>query len=642
MRDYSRFRHGAGGLRALHPMAISLSVAVLLLGGCSAWCRTQPPVGSISGRVVDPQDHAIGGVEVRLDGRLVGVTDPKGRYAIRAVPPNDRLAVSFSAPKYMSTTRIFGARTVSDGNTVVIWPRATPVRLPTAEGGKLEFDGATIVFPPDAFVDVRGRQVKGDVNVSLSVLDLADPRQLASAPGDFTARMRDGSIQNLETFGLFELVVTDDRGRRVNFVRDRMPRVELNVPEGGRELPQSVGLFSFDERSGRWVQRPSTWQLQSSTLSTTLVQDGPSVWWNADLAYDTSCLQVQALGCRGCEADSVGILGVTVTATGDNYSGEVTTGTTDANGFVCLPVKKAALVRLDVSQGSLHGNALVVATPSGVVNRLICPSCPPGTPLVTATHLSAPSFTAAQLATHDSLVWCASDNYWNKFPFGVGWRSDPTHVSFSSSGLKLTMNDEHAVGVPCSASPSNCAGQSYASGEYKTTCFHGYGLYTATITPPAQPFSGIVTGFFTYTIDGTEDGTIGENNPTSSWDEVDIEILGRPTKSGDIALVSNACQGTPLILQTNYFAKGVGLHEKAYCLPYGTYTYSFMWTASNITWSVNGTAIRTENRVPGLPWPTQPGRVFMNLWANTSGQSWVGPFSYNGPRSAVFSNVSVP
>lgn len=650
MREKSAFRQSTSGQRALRYIVPLMIFVVTLLGGCSSWRGIHPHACSVKGRTVNPQGQAVTGVEVRLGDRRVTVTDRNGRFRFCVFPRKGRLAVSFSAPKFMSTTRIYDTAAVSADNTIVIWPRATPAPLRASEGGKLEFNGATIVFPPDAFVDSKGRQVKGDVNVSLSVLDVTDPRQLASAPGDFTARMRNGSIRSLETFGLFELVVADGRGRPVNFAPDRTARVELNVPDGRREVPRSVGSFSFDERSGRWNEQ-SSFQVQSSQ-ETFVTQVGLSGWWNADLEYDTTCLKAQVLSCRGCEAKSVGVQGVTVTATGTDYTGAVSKGATDGSGFVCLPAKKAAHVRLDVSKGSLHGNPLEVATDPGVVDPAICVTCPSGTPLVTATHLRDASFTAP-LTAHDPTVWCAS-NYWNgsTTEFENAWLHDPTHVKFSASGLTLTLNDKDESGQTCDPNGTNCKGSKFASGEYKTKCFHGYGTYTATITPPAWSSTnanqGIVTGFFTLTRDDVYDGTIGENN-TPGWDEIDIEILGRWRISTDNDTPGHQCTDASLVVQTNYIGKtvGFGVNEKVYCLPYGTHTYSFTWSDSSISWSYvdsNNVShlLRVEQRNGNPKWPTQPGRVYMNVWANNTGQSWVGPFSYHGPVEAVFSNVSVP
>jgi hypothetical protein len=242
---------------------------------------------------------------------------------------------------------------------------------------------------------------------------------------------------------------------------------------------------------------------------------------------DTTCLKVQVLGCRGCEDSSGAIEGASVTATRIDDSGDVSQGVTDSTGVVCLPVKTSSRVRLDVSYGDLHGNPLEVATEDGVLDPADCNSCS----LVTVTHLVDAALVNEPLSA-DSDTWCAS-NYWNgsATEFESAWLSDPTHVGFSPSGLTMTLNDRDEAGNPCEPSPGdNCYGASYASAEYKSTCFHGYGTYTATITPPAwsdtNANSGIVTGFFTYTDSVHGDGTVGENN-TDGWDEVDVEILGR-------------------------------------------------------------------------------------------------------------------
>jgi hypothetical protein len=69
----------------------------------------------------------------------------------------------------------------------------------------------------------------------------------------------------------------------------------------------------------------------------------------------------------------------------------------------------------------------------------------------------------------------------------------------------------------------------------------------------------------------------------------------------------------------------------------------FTWTPNKITWSCvdsggTGQFSWTENRGTD-PWPTQPGRVFMNMWVNT-GSTWAGTFSYNGVPNRRFSRMS--
>ena len=141
----------------------------------------------------------------------------------------------------------------------------------------------------------------------------------------------------------------------------------------------------------------------------------------------------------------------------------------------------------------------------------------------------------------------------------------------------------------------------------------------------------------------------------SSWDEVDVEILGRHPIPSDCDTSSpcdphaatdpntHQCNSTHLVVQTNYIGKGegFGVHEEVYCLPYATHTYSFTWSESSISWSYVDSAgvahlLRDEQRNGNPKWPTQPGRLLLNLWANNTGLSWAGPFMYHGPYHAVF------
>lgn len=654
---------------------IALGVACIVV---LASCRSSDSSflkPSITGRVLDPLNQPVAGVHVRQGDRLLGITDENGTFRIRPSAPAGRLAVSFSKAKFMSTTRIFNTRKPShNGNTIVIWPRAAARRLSASRGGRLEFAGGAIMFPPDAFVDATGRPVVGEVDVSMSVLDLFDPRQVASAPGDFTARMRDGSIRNLETFGLFELVFADTAGGSVELARDRSARVELNAsrlrPAPGAAI--SVGSFSFDKRSGRWSEQ-AFFEVQEATLVTTVSASG---WWNADWPIDTTCLKVRVLGCHVCEQTAPApVMNATVKASGNpnSYTGASYQDNTDSAGEVCLPVKQGpALVDIKVTYGGHDHDLLEVATSPLSLDPANCSGCP----LVTATHFVDSPFSNDPLTPYDSIRWCRSQ-HWNGSPFINAWLKDAAHIDFTSSGLVLTLNNKDASGSNCVATGSaddpsaNCRGASYASGEYKTNCFYGHGTYSATITPP--PYSatnlndGLVIGFFTFTNDDLsrpdDDGTIAENNATPPWDEIDIEVLGRHPISSDCDTSSpcdpqasldpntHNCLNTDLVVQTNFIGKGVGfnLNEQRFCLPYGTYTYSFTWTNTSITWTAtdsNGTKVlRTTPRSSASTWPTQPGRVYMNLWGNSlSGSSgvWAGTFSYSSPVSAAFTDVSVP
>ena len=275
-------------------LAVLLLPVLLHLGGC----RTGRPQGSVvRGVVTDPQNQPVSGVEVRVSGRLVGRTDQSGAFTIHRSSTEDRVAVSFSAPRFVNTTRIYEGR-ATPGNTIIIWPRAAAMRVDAATGGTLNFPGGRITFAPDSFITVGGGRVDGAVDVAMTVIDVTDARQVASVPGDFTARMRDGSIQPLESFGLLELVAQDARGRQLELAPDRSAGVAIALPRD-RRVPNTIGVYRFEARDGRWLQQVSSWTAQEAQASTQVTSMG---WWNADDPLQTTCMQVHVASCHFCSA----------------------------------------------------------------------------------------------------------------------------------------------------------------------------------------------------------------------------------------------------------------------------------------------------------------------------------------------------
>jgi beta-glucanase (GH16 family) len=195
--------------------------------------------------------------------------------------------------------------------------------------------------------------------------------------------------------------------------------------------------------------------------------------------------------------------------------------------------------------------------------------------------------------SHDSANWHIA-NWSNGSPFDVTWQTD--QIGFADSIMTLTLDDDGC--------PGGCDGKPYASGEYRTNAFYGYGRVEGRLR--AASGDGLVTSLFTYT--GPSDG-----NP---HDEIDIEILGKDTTK----------------VQFNYYVNGVGGHETVIDLGFdaagGFHTYAFQWSDSYIQWYVDGIL---KHSVSGGSLPVTPGRIMANLWAvDATASGWAGSFSYPG------------
>jgi endo-1,3-1,4-beta-glycanase ExoK len=585
----------------------------LLLSGLLTACRTidstRPPRRTISGRVVDSSNKPIAGVQVRAQGRTAALTGAGGEFTIANSSPSERFAVSFSASRFIETTRVYDTRrNPSIRDVVMIWPRSAPQPLNATRGGTLTFAAGTVTIPPRALVDDRARPMEGDVRVSFSAFDVTDPRQYRGAPGDFTARMRDGSIRRLDTFGVFEIHVEDERGNRADLARGQVAGVELIVPETLRPA-ETVGSYKFEERSGRWIETGTFRRLRPLLLATEVASF--TVLWNADDVMNTTCLEVTA----ECDCPTVSTASFSVQGEGVDYAHSFT-----ANKGDCVDVKTNATLTLTPMHSNMNAVPVEITTSGTLAN---C-STPSGCRKVTF-RCPSPLPIVATLGSCADTGWYCADGFSNGHPaFGVVWKDD--QMTFASGAMTLGLQ-------PCS---SNCDGKAYEAAQFQSTCYYGYGKYEAKFQAAAG--SGVVTSFFTYT--GPEDGP--------RQDEIDIEIFGRPG-------TDKGCQAGESALQANYFANGiVAGSEKVVCLPFDATQqarrYGFDWQPGGITWYAdkdgNDVLDATDviHAVTSGPLPSQPGKIMVNMWAGSTDANtvtWLGPFVYdaNNPNVAIYQDI---
>lgn len=574
---------------------------ILLL--VSACCTTRPS-RALAGRVVDPSEKPVAGVRVRV-GRMVLTTDANGAFAINDAPLSERLPVSFSARNYIDTTRIYDTRrNVSTGNTIIIWPRASVQSLNATRGGTLTFAVGTVTIPPRALADDRGRTVDGDVRVSFSAFDVMDARQYRGAPGDFTARMRDNTIRQLETFGVFEIYVEDSKGRRLCLAPGQLAEVELSVPEA-LEPPEFVGSYRFEAPTGLWVEVGRFRRTGRRRLSTAISTVQST--WNADDPQITTCLVIAA----DCACAGGLTTGFSVDGLGVDYAQSFTAGDNQ-----CVNVQTNSKLSLTPTHGSLNGAAVEIKTPSALAN---C-TTPSGCRKVTF-HCPNPNAITAPLTVCNDGNWYCADGYANGDPnFDVFWKQQEMTIG----GGTMTLNLQQ-----CTPS-ATCSSETYEAAELQSNCYYGYGVYEAKIKPAEG--SGLITSFFVYT---------GPRSPdyAARQDEIDIEIFGRPGTDLGCALNETA-------VQTNYFVNGQQ-NPATHCIPSLSTSrlYKFEWRASGIDWWADkagdgtydpGDLLRT---VSTGPLPVLPGKIMANMWAgdatNAATVTWMGAFSWTAQPPPV-------
>jgi beta-glucanase (GH16 family) len=146
--------------------------------------------------------------------------------------------------------------------------------------------------------------------------------------------------------------------------------------------------------------------------------------------------------------------------------------------------------------------------------------------------------------------------------------------------------------------------------------FYGYGCFEASLQPVARP--GVVTSLFTFS-GPYDNGGNGKHN------EIDVEFLGSNTTQFQANFWTN----------DDTYTKG---HEHIVSLGFdaaqGLHRYGFKWSASGITWYVDGVEVYSVADSTTDPTPKTSDalhKIMVNLWpVDSTASGWAGTFVYPG------------
>ncbi len=305
----------------------------------------------IKGHVTDPQLKPVGGATIHYQGRQVAVSGSDGYFAVKVAKPTTRMALTVVAEGYVPNTQVFNAKAIDgNGTTVVIWPKAYSVAFDPRLGLDVELGGSRIQVPGKALLDPKGRPYEKQVKLEFTLFDITSRIARAAASGDFSGRMLDGSIQRLNSYGIFYLDIVGMDKAPLTLRPETKIDLSIVVPRVlGDRAPKVIPFFELDKLDGRWVQVG-----KFSFVPDGLVYNGSVTRFggvhNLDDPQDTTCVTLQVVRA----GDNMPLPGMSVTVNGLQYTSQ---GVTDANGFVCLLVQRNSTFTVDaygIVGGSHH------------------------------------------------------------------------------------------------------------------------------------------------------------------------------------------------------------------------------------------------------------------------------------------------
>lgn len=185
----------------------------------------------------------------------------------------------------------------------------------------------------------------------------------------------------------------------------------------------------------------------------------------------------------------------------------------------------------------------------------------------------------------DNNRWVFSDGWDNGAWMENDWQRE--QLSISPEGLAITL-DRNGPG----------AGKLFSSGELQSRQSFQYGYFEARMKVPRG--EGLVTGLFTYT----------QPDGRSTWEEIDIEILGRDTR----------------VMEVTYHIHGrsrqTGI-DLGFDAADDFHLYAFEWTPDALRWYVDNQLVH-EVRGARVDQMRRAQRFYLQLWNSAQLYQWVG------------------
>lgn len=248
------------------------------------------PTARVVGTITDVAGAGLAGVHASLEGTaVVGTSNNLGGLTLEGVRTGQtsvlRLTLAGYADQLVQIAIPDGVERVTFRTSML--QRAAPVTVSATAGGTAtSTDGASVVLPPSSLVDADGNAVSGDVDVTVTPVDVSGDG-IEAFPGSFTGINSDGEPGLILTYGVSEYTFTQN-GQELNLAPGETATIRIPVYSGaaglsaGDELP----LWFLDEATGDWIEEGSGTVVADPASPTGLAVEGDVThfsWWNIDV-----------------------------------------------------------------------------------------------------------------------------------------------------------------------------------------------------------------------------------------------------------------------------------------------------------------------------------------------------------------------
>jgi hypothetical protein len=212
---------------------------------------------SFSGIIVDEANNAISGAVVNI-GNHNTTTNEYGIFIFENVSiPEKNAFVTVIKSGYLKGYRTFNSKFQKNATLEIQLIESSKAGSFNAiTGGTITLNNGTeVTFEANSIKYELGNNYYGNVNVSFVHLDPTDERLFQKMPGDLVGERENGDEARLISYGMINVVLTDDSGKKLQIANGKKAKIKLFIPNSIQaNASNTIPLWHFDENFGVWKE----------------------------------------------------------------------------------------------------------------------------------------------------------------------------------------------------------------------------------------------------------------------------------------------------------------------------------------------------------------------------------------------------
>ena len=252
---------------------------------------------SLIGVVTDEYNNVVEGATVRLKSNTA-VTDENGNFMFSNVQMEEdgALITANKAGFFKAYDRVRATQNATSYTRIQLLDRSIISSFPAGAATDVTFDGATVKFQNNGFVDANGADYNGTVNVAAHWIDPTSDVVDQQMPGDLRALDANDVYSVLETFGMVAVDLIADNGSELQLKEGISAEINFPIPtELLNSAPSTIPLWSFDEEIGIWVEEGSANKVGGMYVGNV----SHFSFWNCDAPFDLVEMDGQVVSTEG-------------------------------------------------------------------------------------------------------------------------------------------------------------------------------------------------------------------------------------------------------------------------------------------------------------------------------------------------------